>query len=117
MIGQIKLIGVLYIVIGIFNMFTTLGLLYVMTNVMTENQSPNLQSIGLAMLMMVGFLALITVIAPIWCGFRLFKLKYSARGDGIILAILMLIFFPHGTVAGILALFVLLRSETKSVMS
>jgi hypothetical protein len=119
---HVKVVAVLYIIMGALNLigalFFGLGAGIAGTAVGMSNDpdaASALTIIGVAGTAVVVFL-LVLGLPPIIVGSGLLKHREWARIAGIVIAALMIFHFPFGTAIGIYALWTLLNSETARLM-
>src|SRR5687768_9889497 len=119
---HVKVVAILYIVIGALNMLA--ALLFVMGIGIAEvamgmSDDPDAAAampiVGIAGGALVTFL-LILSIPPIVVGVGLTRHREWARIAGIVIAALLIFHFPIGTAVGIYGLWTLLNGETARLM-
>ena len=119
---HVKVVAILYIVMGALNMLA--ALLFVMGIGIAEvamgmSNDPDAAAampiVGIAGGALVTFL-LILSIPPIVVGIGLTRHREWARIAGIVIAALLIFHFPIGTAVGIYGLWTLLNSETARLM-
>ncbi|HEX7707143.1 MAG TPA: hypothetical protein VF701_11860 [Thermoanaerobaculia bacterium] len=121
---HIRIIAVLYIVLGILGMIGAVVVLTIgagtVATILAENQDPDSQ-IGAAwaggcmtfVAALIGIISLPSIIA----GWGLWRRKSWARILTMILAVLHLPGFPLGTAIGIYALVIMLNDETRVLLN
>jgi hypothetical protein len=119
---HVKVVAVLYMVMGALNLLAAMlfGLgIGVAGMAMSMSNDPDavaaLPIVGLAGGAFITFL-LILGLPPIIVGIGLLRYREWARIAGIVIAALAIFHFPFGTAIGIYALWALLNSETARLM-
>jgi hypothetical protein len=119
---HVKVVAILYIVLGALNLLAALlfglgmGIAGVAVGMSSDpDASVALPIIGIAGTALVVFL-LCLGIPPIITGLGLLRHREWARIAGIIIAALLIFHFPFGTAVGIYGLWVLLNNETARLM-
>ena len=119
---HVKVVAILYIVLGALNLLAAMlfglgvgiaGMAIGMSN--DPDAATALPIVGMAGGAIVVFL-LILSIPPILVGWGLLKYRECARIAGIVIAALCIFHIPFGTVVGIYGLWTLLNSETARLM-
>ena len=119
---HVKVVAILYIVMGALNLCAALLFgagLGIAQIALGMSNDPDAQMampiVGLAGGALVVFL-LVLSIPPIIVGFGLMKHREWARIAGIVIAALLIFHFPIGTAVGIYGLWTLLNGETARLM-
>jgi hypothetical protein len=119
---HVKVVAVLYIVMGALNLLAAmlfglgLGIAGVAVGMSNDPDAASaLPIIGLAGGALVAFL-LVLSIPPIIVGFGLMRHREWARIAGIVIAALLVFHVPIGTAVGVYGLWTLLNSETARLM-
>ena len=121
MYTHIKIVGLLHIILGLFGLFGPLVGLLAMAGIaivpgfLVGGPMMGLgasAAVGLFGLILIGFTA-ITSVLGILAGIGVLQWKPWARILMIVLAALMLIRIPYGTLLGIYTLWVLLKEESE----
>ncbi|MEX2270269.1 MAG: hypothetical protein WD690_02270 [Vicinamibacterales bacterium] len=119
---HVKVVAILYIVMGALNLlgalffvfaFSIAGIAAGMSG--DPDAGVAIPIIGLTGTALVLFL-LILGIPPIIVGVGLMRYREWARIAGIVIAALLIFHFPFGTAIGVYGLWVLLNNETSSLM-
>lgn len=119
MLTHVKVVAVLYIVLGALGVLGALMLMMVFgvaAGSVGASGDPD-AAVALPIIGFVGTGLVIFVLAislpGVIVGFGLLKLKSWARIAGIVLSAIYLIYFPLGTALGIYGLVILLNKETE----
>ena len=119
MLTHVKVVAVLYIVVGALGVLGAL-LLMMVFGVAAGSVGVSGDPDAAVAIPIIGFvgswvvlLVLATSLPGVIVGFGLLKLKSWARIAGIVLSAINLIFFPIGTALGIYGLVILLNKETE----
>ena len=109
---HVKVLGWLYIILGVLGLLGALFLVFLMGGIgLVSNDRTAFAVLTIVAIAVGAFLFLVSV-PGIIAGFGLLAYKSWARILGIILGILNLPGFPTGTVLGAYTLYVLLDDET-----
>lgn len=114
---HIKIVGILYIALGVFGVLVAMVLLFVVGEggpMMGDRYS--VEATKIVMAIVIGALLLFSVLGIIG-GIGLLQRRSWARPLVIILAALNLFNFPLGTAVGIYALWAMLKPETQALLS
>lgn len=119
---HVKVVAVLYIVLGSLNLLAAVIFAFAMGlagTIVGMSNDPDaamaLPIIGITGTALVAFLLLLSI-PPIVTGFGLLKHREWARIAGIVIAALAIFHFPFGTVIGVYGLWALLNNETARLM-
>jgi uncharacterized membrane protein (DUF2068 family) len=122
--AHVKVLGVVYIVLGSLGVLLTALFSSVLLGVLTTAASPAVDTdaaagatfLHIAVLMLT--LAMLTLSLPgIICGWGLLRFKSWARIVGIVLAAIEIVFPPVFTIIGAYGLWVLLSRETEALFA
>ena len=114
---QVKLVGWLYIILGILGIATAACIFSFLFGIgLISGDQTAITVLGIIGLVTASIMALLAI-PGIITGVGLLKYYNWARALGIILAVLNLFNFPLGTAVGLYALIVLLSDETSLLFS
>lgn len=113
--SQVKLVGWLYIILGILGIATAACIFSLLFGIgMISGDQTAITVLSIIGLVTAGIMALLAI-PGIISGIGLLKYRNWARALGIILAVLNLFNFPVGTAVGLYALIVLLNDESSAL--
>jgi hypothetical protein len=124
MATHVKVVAVLYLILGVFGLVAALAVSLVfgvagsIVGATADSQGAAIAMpiIGLTGTMLVIFLVM-TSLPGLIAAIGLLKLRPWARILGIVVAVLNLVHIPFGTVVGIYALWVLVNTDTERLFS
>jgi hypothetical protein len=122
---HVKVLGVLYIVLGALGILAAVGCLVLfgglagITKVASESDPDALIGVTVLAILGIGLFIFIAVLSipGIFAGLGLLKFRSWARILTIILSALNLLNFPFGTALGVYGLWVLLSRETEALFA
>jgi uncharacterized membrane protein (DUF2068 family) len=121
---HIKIIAVLFIILGVISIVVAIGFFVlgagVAATILSQDQSPDGQlgaAWGGGCITFIAALIALLSIPSIIAGWGLMKRKSWARGLTIVLAVLSLPSFPIGTAIGVYALVIMFDDETKRILA
>ena len=114
---HIKVLGWLYIVMGIFGILTAFCLATIIFGggLISQDQTA-IWATGIVSAVIGGIL-LVSSVPGVICGIGLINYKSWARILALILGVLNLVLFPIGTLLGIYTLYVLLDQESAQIIN